>query len=223
MRAVLENAVALAVASDVRRAVLANRQRGRSPQLVAIFVANVNHLTRAVADRIVRPLRNLTLLTVDRPGVTRSFDRDLEAEIGIGDHVDPRRRRPLTFAESGHIFAAVFCESAEPVEKLHFAARGCAQDPAVRRQPPRRRRGSRLEHLKTFDLLGKRSAPAEKHRSARCTEAGFATSTETRSARRTNTPPRTPSPSEFGRAHIAPDQRLERGLQILGVGRARAR
>ncbi len=76
----LEHAVALAVAHDVWCAVLANRQRRRSPEFVTIFVANVDHLTRAVADRIVRPLRDLILATVDRPGVTRAFDRNLEAE-----------------------------------------------------------------------------------------------------------------------------------------------
>ena len=81
MRAVLENAVALTVANDVGRAVFANRQRGGSPQLVTIFVADVNHLTRAVADWIVRPRRDrVTSLAFwrDACGFSIAYRRDEE-------------------------------------------------------------------------------------------------------------------------------------------------
>src|SRR5258708_27794130 len=135
----VENGVALTMASDVGRAVLANRLRSRSPELVGILVANVNHLTRRVGDRIVRPTRNLILLAVHRPCVTTAFDRDLEAERGIGDHIDPRRGCPLAFAERRHVFAAVFCESTEAIEKLDLATRACGRRPAVARQPAWRR------------------------------------------------------------------------------------
>src|SRR5260370_6027738 len=140
----LENAVALTMASDVGRAVLANRLRSRSPELVGIFVANVNHFTRRVGDRIIRPTRNLILLAVHRPCVTTAFDRDLEAERGIGDHIDPRRGSPLAFAEGRHVFAAVFCETAEAIEELDLATRACAQRAALCRQRARRPCGSRL-------------------------------------------------------------------------------
>ena len=53
MRGVLEDAVAVAVANDVRRDILANRDRGRSPQLIGIQVVNVDHLAGTVAHRIV--------------------------------------------------------------------------------------------------------------------------------------------------------------------------
>src|SRR5260370_25966602 len=161
----LENAVALTMASDVGRAVLANRLCSRSPELVGIVVENVNHLTRRVGDRIVRQTGNLILVAVHRPCVTTAFDRDLEAERGIGDHIDPWRGCPLAFAERRHVFAAVLCKSAKSIEKLDLATRACGRRPAVARQPAWRRCGSRLEHLEAFDLLGKRTAAAEQHRS----------------------------------------------------------
>src|SRR5260370_9572534 len=148
----LENAVALTMASDVGRAVLENRVRRRSPELVGMLVANVNHLTRRVGYRIVRPTRNLILLAVHRPCVTTAFDRDLEAERGIGDHIDPWRGCPLAFAERRHVFAAVLCKSAKSIEKLDLATRACGRRPAVARQPAWTRGGSRLPPLPAFDL-----------------------------------------------------------------------
>src|ERR1700683_5100033 len=123
MRGVLEDAVAVAVTDDVRRAILANRQRGRSPQLPGIEILNIEHLAGTVADRVVRPLRNLMLLAVDCPGVARALDRDLEAERLIRDHVDPRRRRPLSLAENRHVLASIAGDPAESVEDLEIAPR----------------------------------------------------------------------------------------------------
>ena len=86
----------------------------------AIFVANVEHLARPIADGIVGPRGDLILLAVDRPRVTAALDRYLEAERGIGDDVDPRRRRPLPFAEDGYVFTSAGREAAKAIEKFEF-------------------------------------------------------------------------------------------------------
>src|SRR6266404_909895 len=100
------------------------------------------------------------LLTVDCPGVTRAFDRNLEAERRIRDHVDPRRRRPLSFAESRDVLTAVCGKPAKSIEKFDIAPRHHDIRSVYRRDSPRWRSGRRLEHLEPFDLLGQRPAPA---------------------------------------------------------------
>src|SRR5580658_4303116 len=151
----LEDGVAVAVANDVRRAdVFANRQRGRSPQLAGVEVADVEHLAGAVAHRIVRPLRNLMLLAVDGPGVAGAFDRNREAERRICNNVDPWRGRPLPFAENRHVLAAVRGKSAEPVEGFEIAPRRRGRRSLYRGSSPRWRALGRLKHLEPFDLLG---------------------------------------------------------------------
>src|SRR5580704_3627040 len=107
------------------------------------------------------------LLTVDRPGVTRAFDRNLEAEGRIRDHVDPRRRRPLSFAENRYVLTAVRGKAAKPVEKFEVAPRHRDIRLAYRGRSPRWRPGRRREHLQPFDLLSQGPAAAQQHRSRR--------------------------------------------------------
>ena len=59
----------------------------------------IEHFAWPIADRIVRPGRQLVLATVDRPGIAAAFGGDLKAERGIGDDIDPGRRRRLALAE----------------------------------------------------------------------------------------------------------------------------
>src|SRR5208337_5145968 len=98
---------------------------------------------------------------VDCPGVAGAFDRDLEAERRIREHVEPRRRRPLSLTENRHVLAAVRGKSAEAVEKFDLAPRYRGLRPAYRGDSPRRRAGGRLEHLRPFDLLGQGPTPAQ--------------------------------------------------------------
>ena len=74
----LENAVPLTVASDIWRAILANRRGRRTPQLVAIDVANIDDFAGAIADRVGRS--NLIPVT-GQPGtkaaMTLAFSSDL--------------------------------------------------------------------------------------------------------------------------------------------------
>src|SRR6202050_2402781 len=120
VRGVLEAAVALTVAGEVGRTVFANRQRRGPPEFSTIFVAKIEDFAWPIADRIVGPWADLILLAVDRPRVTSAFDGDLEAEGGVGDDVDPRRGRPLSFAGDRYIFAAVTREAPQAIEKFQL-------------------------------------------------------------------------------------------------------
>ena len=122
VRRVLEAAVALAMSGGIGPSLLADRQHRRAPQLASVFVAHVDRLAGRVADRVIRPRRELVLTAVERPGVTRARFRDLKAKGRIRDHVDPGRRRPLSLAENRHVFTAVGSEAAEAIEELQFAA-----------------------------------------------------------------------------------------------------
>ena len=99
VRRMLEPAVAPAMPRHIGGGVVADRQRRRAPQVAGVVVAQIEHLARTIADRIVRPGRELVLAAVDRPGVAAAFGRHLKAEVGIGDDVDPGRRRRLAGAE----------------------------------------------------------------------------------------------------------------------------
>src|SRR5881409_3622279 len=84
---------------DVGRDLLADRERRRPPQIPGLLIPDVDGLTRRIADRIVRPGRELVLAAIDRPRVPRTRLGDLEAEARIRDHVDPRRRRPPSLVD----------------------------------------------------------------------------------------------------------------------------
>ena len=130
MGRVFEPAVTVAVTRDVGRLRVADRQRRRTPELAILVIADVDRLARGIADRIVGPGRQLILATIGGPSIPASFGRDLKAESFVGDHIDPRRRRRLAWAEHSDVFLAARPEAAEAVEKfepggtcLHVRAR----------------------------------------------------------------------------------------------------
>ena len=200
VRGVLEPAVALAVPGDIGRGLVTDRQGRRSPQLAGVLVAQIDDLARPVGDRVVRPGRELVLAAVERPGVAAALDRDLEAERGVGDDIDPRRRRRPPGAEDRHILPSVLGESAEPVEELEVRrrrnglrhVRGAASASAAaarRRCPPPGRRSSWSD-----------SVPRRPTSTTRATTSSRArVSGEMRSVRSTNTAPRAPSAPICGR------------------------
>ncbi len=118
-----EAAIALAVSDDIGPSLLADRQHRWAPQFATVFIPHVYCLARRVADRVIRPWRELVLTAVERPGVTRARLRNLEAKNRIGDHVDPWRWRPLSFAENCHILTAIRSEATEAVEELEVGPR----------------------------------------------------------------------------------------------------
>ena len=117
---VLEPAVALTVASRMKRAAVVHGRRGRAPELAGLLVSQIDRFARAIGDRIVRPRRELVLATVHRPRVAAALRGDLEPESRIRNHVDPRRRCRLPRPEQRDVLAAVGGEAAQPVEVLEI-------------------------------------------------------------------------------------------------------
>src|SRR5271169_1016467 len=120
MRAMFEAAVALAVSCDIRRSPLADGKCGRGPNIACLVVAHIKHFAGRVTDGVVRPGRDLVLLTVERPGETPAFGGNLKTERRIGDDVDPRCRCAVRPFEDCHIFASLRAEAAEPVEEFEY-------------------------------------------------------------------------------------------------------
>src|SRR6185503_10064828 len=103
---------------DIGGALVTDRQRGRSPKLAGLLVAHIEDFARPVRHGVVRPGRQLGLAAAERPGVAAALDRDLEAERGIGDDIDPWRRYRPPGAENRHVLPSAAGESAEPIEEL---------------------------------------------------------------------------------------------------------
>ena len=120
VRVVAERRVALTVPHGVRASVISQRQRRRAEQFEGVFVADVDQLAGRVADRIVRPRRQFALAAVERPRVAAARLRNREADVGIGDHVDPRRGRALTVGKLNHVLETVLRKTAEAVEILEI-------------------------------------------------------------------------------------------------------
>src|SRR5690606_28116684 len=91
---------------------------GRTPQFVGVIVTQIENFSGRVADRIVRPRRQLVFAAVPAPGATAAQLRYYKAELGIGDHIDPGSRCPLAVVEHNHIFASILGKAAQSVEKL---------------------------------------------------------------------------------------------------------
>ena len=117
---VLKHAVAESVSADVG-AVPARGQRRRRPELTGFLVADVKRLAAGVAHRIVVPGGEPEFVGVVHPGVGPAAFRDHRADLGVGQHVRPRRGRGLTRRERDHVLASVGREPAQTVEEDAFA------------------------------------------------------------------------------------------------------
>jgi hypothetical protein len=113
---VLEATISLSVSNDIRPGFFPDRQAGRTPGQPAVLVAHVEHFTRRVADRIVRPRCQLVLPTVVGPGVASPRLGDVEAEARVRHDVDPGSWCPLSLAKHGDVLPAVGCEPSDAVE-----------------------------------------------------------------------------------------------------------
>src|SRR4029450_11100635 len=79
--------------------------------------------TGGVADRIVRPGRELVLAAVRAPRVARARLGDLEAELRVRHHVDPWSRGPLPLTEDRDVLATARRESPQAVPELQIQSR----------------------------------------------------------------------------------------------------
>src|ERR1700733_4486712 len=121
----LESTVSLSVPRKVSRTRVADRRGRRSPHLTGFLIAQIQHLTGAISDRIIRPRSDLMFTAVERPGKAAAVGRDLKSKARIGDHIDPRRRCRLSRAQNSHVFTASCTESSQAVEEFKIVRRGC--------------------------------------------------------------------------------------------------
>src|SRR5262249_19064021 len=161
MRVVREAAVALSVPTLVRPRVLADREQSWSPQLAAVLVADVDHLAGLVADRIVRPRRELVLAAVERPRVTGAGFRHLESDLLVRDHIHPRGGGPAPLVEYDAVPAAAPPEAPQVVVEFPPRPRDrrLGGRLAVGHGPTLATRGRRRV-LGATDLLGQRAQAA---------------------------------------------------------------
>ena len=148
--------IAMSVSHHVLARSLANGQRRRRSTAPRVVVADVEHLARRIAHRIVRPGGEQVLLAVDGPRAARARLGHEASEVRVGEHVDPRRRRPLPRAEDRHVLPPVGVEAAEAVEE--FESPGAAP-PARRRAGAAAGRGARSRDRDGVGAVGPR-APA---------------------------------------------------------------
>ena len=109
-----EAAITLAMADDRRRLAAARGGRWR-PELPGFLVTEVNGLAGRIGNGIVAPGGEAIHLAVARPGVTAAGLGDQATEVGVGEHVGPRRRRPLAGAQSDDVLPAIRREPAETI------------------------------------------------------------------------------------------------------------
>ncbi|MNF86938.1 hypothetical protein D3C84_693890 [compost metagenome] len=109
--AVLEAAVAEAVARHVRAAAAPGPGRG-GPVVPGFIVAQVQGLAAGVANRIVVPGGQAELVGVQVPGVGAATFRDDRTEQWICQHIDPGGRSADAGLQLEHVLAAVAAEAA---------------------------------------------------------------------------------------------------------------
>ena len=117
---VLEDAVAEAVPADVG-SVSAGEWRG-GPEVAALLVAEVEGFAARIAHRVVPPGREAELVGVLAPRVCRAALRDDGAEVWVGQHVNPGRRRHLPGGGRNHVLPPIRAEPPEAVEEDEVGA-----------------------------------------------------------------------------------------------------
>ena len=75
MGGMFEPAISPPMTRHIGPAVIADRQRGRAPQVAGDVVAQIERLARTIRDGVVRPGRELVLAAVDRPCGAAAFGR----------------------------------------------------------------------------------------------------------------------------------------------------
>ena len=168
----IKSAEAAAVPRRIGRRGIADWLGRRAPQREAVGVAQIEGLARAIGDGVVRPGGELVLAAVDRPGVAAALGRRLEAEAGIGDHIDPRRRRGLAGPQTGDVLGAIVVKTAKPVEELQCRRGGRH---GGRRNGATRQSGTRKvgeQGGQTVHLIGQAAAAGEQNNAGRRLQQG---------------------------------------------------
>jgi len=156
-------AVAEPMPDHVRVPWLANGQRRHAPDIPAVIVTQVDDLRWGVADRVIRPGRQLILLCVERPGAANSIRGGHESETRIGNHVAPRCRCPLFLVQNDHVLARRVGKAAHTVEEFERRRRACRFGPCPTLFAARGRPGERCRLAHFGDLFAQRAASRHEH------------------------------------------------------------
>ena len=111
---VFEDAVTEAVAGGVC-AVAGCGCQSRRPVAAIMLVAEIERLAAAIADRVVVPGRETVIVGVLAPRIGAAALADYGAEVGVGEHIDPRRGRATLPGGEDDVLAAVRREAAVAV------------------------------------------------------------------------------------------------------------
>ena len=216
VRSVFETAVAPTVPRHIGGCVVAYGQGGRAPDVARFFISQIQRLSRPVADRIVRPRRQLMFLAIYRPGVAPALRGDLKTEGRIGDDIDPRRWSRAARAQNGHIFAAAFGEPAHAVKVFQAALRARHLQFGNRRSASWGRSQPRRRDRHVLKLIGETTPLADHDDAGDRQQQSPRGGRDQLGAEHENMP---------GRALLAelqprlarPDERLERRLEFLNI------
>ena len=102
-----EARIAVAMTRFIGHGLIAQHTCRRRKGAARFTVEDIDRLARTVRDRVVRPWGELIIAAVACPGEGRTFRRDMEPEIRIGDHIDPRMRRVGAVVDAHHIAAVL--------------------------------------------------------------------------------------------------------------------
>ena len=216
VRLMLESAEPLAVPGDIRSALDSNRQRGRAPGPAAVIVADVQRFAGPIADRVVRPRRDLVLAAVQAPGAAGTRLRNQKTELLVGDDVYPRGGCRLALAQHRDVFSAVLGESSETVEKVELGSRQAGGSGVGPGRARRRRRRGCSGLPSTRDLLRKATVLAHQDDARGPVQKIQFLGRQVRGVEDEETAP--PWVVERRRGLTDLHHALEQRLQVLGIG-----
>ena len=117
MRSVVKLGIAKAVPGDIG-ALVPDRQGGGGPYGPRVQIAQIHSFARRIGDRVIRPWGQQVFATVFRPDRAAAFGRDLKAEAGVGNDVDPGGGGGLAVFQHRHIGPAIISKTAKAIKKL---------------------------------------------------------------------------------------------------------
>jgi len=149
------------MANDTRGPKPRGQGRGR-PEMAGLFIAQIDRLAAGVTEGVVVPGGQAELMGIFTPGVGAAALGDQGAEVGIGQHVAPRRRRWPAGEQLDVVFAPIRRETTESVGMPRILARHpiCAVDvrPGCGPEPGRHQHGrAKLRQHPVVELLGQRT------------------------------------------------------------------
>ncbi len=123
MTLALEDRIAGPVTDHVQRFCSGRHGRG-APDQPGFLIAQVERFARQVSDRVVAPGGQAVFAAVLCPGAAGTSFGDHEAELRVGDDVDPWMRRMLTRLEMDDVFPPSRLKPPRPLSIIKSPGRG---------------------------------------------------------------------------------------------------